>query len=54
MRSALALAAGVRSGRVSAESLVQTVLADIAARDDAINACARTFDERARRDAQRV
>lgn len=54
MRSALALAAGVRSGRVSAESLVQTVLADIAARDDAINACARTFDERARRDALRV
>ncbi|WP_175822020.1 amidase family protein [Burkholderia sp. BCC0419] len=54
MRSALALAAGVRSGRVSAASLVQTVLADIAARDGAINACAATFDERARRDALRI
>ncbi|NTZ88299.1 amidase [Burkholderia metallica] len=54
MRSALALAAGVRSGRVSAESLVQAVLADIAARDSAINACAHTFDDRARRDALRI
>ncbi|WP_175873915.1 amidase family protein [Burkholderia sp. BCC0397] len=54
MRSALALATGVRSGRVSAASLVQAVLADIAARDSAINACAHTFDERARRDALRI
>ncbi|KVT18639.1 amidase [Burkholderia sp. MSMB1078WGS] len=54
MRSALALAAGVRTGRVSAESLVQRVLADIAASDSAINACALTFDARARRDARRI
>lgn len=54
MRSALTLAAGVRAGHVSAVSLVQAVLADITARDGAINACAHTFDERARRDALRV
>ncbi|WP_268906274.1 amidase family protein, partial [Burkholderia sp. E168m30] len=54
MRSALALAATVRAGQVSAMSLVQAVLADIAARDSAINACAATFDERARRDALRI
>lgn len=54
MRSALALAAKVRAGQVSAVSLVQAALADIAARDGAINACAATFDERARRDALRV
>ncbi len=54
MRSALALAAEVRAGRVSAVSLVQAVLADIAARDGTINACARTFDERAQRDALRI
>lgn len=54
MRSALALAAEIRAGRVSTVSLVQTVLADIAARDGAIHACARTFDERALRDALRI
>ncbi|WP_175689850.1 amidase family protein [Burkholderia anthina] len=54
MRSALALAAEVRAGRASAVSLVQAVLADIAARDGAIHACAHLFDERARRDALRV
>lgn len=54
MLSALALAAKVRAGQVSAMSLVQAVLADIAARDSAINACAATFDERARRDALRI
>ncbi|WP_322023811.1 amidase family protein [Burkholderia sp. BCC1977] len=54
MRSALALAAEVRAGRVHAVTLVQTVLADIAARDGAIHACARTFDERALRDARRI
>lgn len=54
MRGALALAAEVRAGRASAVSLVQTVLADIATRDGAIHACARTFDERALLDALRI
>ncbi|OXI30902.1 amidase [Burkholderia sp. AU16741] len=54
MRSALALAAKVRAGQVSAVSLVQAALADIAARDGSISACAATFDERARRDALRI
>ncbi|WP_269503135.1 amidase family protein [Burkholderia sp. IMCC1007] len=54
MRSALTLAVAVRAGRVSAVSLVHAVLADIATRDGAINACAHTFDERARREALRV
>ena len=54
MRGALALAAEVRAGRVSAVSLVQTVLADITARDGTIHACAQTFGARAQRDAQRI
>ncbi len=54
MRSALALAAEVRAGRIGAESLVQAALADIAAHDGAIHACAQTFDERALRDARRI
>lgn len=54
MRGALALATEVRAGRASAVSVVQSVLADIAARDGAIHACARTFDARALRDARRI
>ncbi|WP_323118614.1 amidase family protein [Burkholderia alba] len=54
MRNALALAAGVRAARIGAAALVQAVLDDIAARDGAINACARTFEERALRDARHI
>lgn len=53
-RDARALAREVRAGRASAEALVRTVLADIAARDAQYHAVSMTFEARALSDARRV
>ncbi|WCT73731.1 AtzE family amidohydrolase [Sphingomonas naphthae] len=53
-RSAIDIAAAVRSGRESAVAIARATLADIAARDPALNAFTRILEARALADAARV
>ncbi|WP_150697319.1 AtzE family amidohydrolase [Pandoraea terrae] len=54
MRGALTLAREVKTRRLSAETVVRAVLADIAARDKAFNACAAVMADDALAEALRV